>query len=176
MTHLAINNGPQSKYRSLNPILAEDTTSLRFDLKQKPSSSIVSSTYFAHHPSVAFSKPTHRMRLISRSFPWAIDINSGGQLTVGDVLEAMHAGLQEFIVESEWGFIVRHHRCKETVEHAMKVRVAEDPTADKRPKRIDYLGDATLFRGLEKDDDFAKAVVLPGAKIWTETWVIKLTS
>lgn len=175
MNYLAT-NGPQSKYRSLNPILAEDTTTLRFDLKQKPSISIVPSTYFAHHPSVAFSRSTHRMRLISKSFPWAIDINSGGQLTVGDVLEAMHAGLQESIVESEWGFIVRDNKSKETIENAMKVRVAADPTADKRPKRIDFLGDATLFRGLEKDDDFAKAVVLPGAKLWTETWIIKLTS
>lgn len=175
MDYLA-NNGPQSKYRTLNPILAEDTTTLRFDLKLKPSVSIYSSTYFTHHPTLAFSKPIQRMRLISKSFPWTIDINAGGQITVGDVLEAMYAGLQEFIVESEWGFIARDKKMKETVEKAMKARVASDPMADKRPKRIDYLGDATLFRGLEKDDEFATAMLLPSAKFWAETWVIKVIS
>jgi hypothetical protein len=114
------------------------------------------------------------MRLISRSFPWTIDIDSNGPITVGDVWDAMHLGLQQFIVESEWGFIARDEKLKVTVENAMKKRVAADPMADKRPKRIDLLGDATLFRGLEKDDDFAKTMLLPTAKAWSETWVIKL--
>lgn len=163
-----------SKYPSLNPILAEDTTILRFDLKEKPSQSIIASTYYAHRPSHVFIKPTQRMRLISKSFPWTIDIDSNAPITVGDVWDAMHVALQQHIVESEWGFICRDEKLKKTVENAMKARIASDPMADKRPKRIDLLGDATLFRGLEKDDDYTKAMLLPTAKAWSETWVIKL--
>jgi len=114
------------------------------------------------------------MRLISRSFPWTIDIDSNAPITVGDVWDAMHLALQEPIVDSEWGFIARDDKLKSMVEIAMKKRVAADPMADKRPKRIDMLGDATLFRGLEKDDEYAKSMLLPTAKAWSETWVIKL--
>jgi len=86
----------------------------------------------------------------------------------------MHFALQEPIVESEWGFIARDGKLREAVEAATKKRLAADPTADKRARRIDFLGDTTLFRGLEKDDDFAKQVLVPGGKGCSETWVIKL--
>jgi len=116
------------------------------------------------------------MRLISKSFPWTIDIDSGSPITVGDVWDALYYALQEPIVNSEWGFIARDVKLKERVENAMAQRVAADPMADKQPKRIDFLGETTLFRGLEKDDEFAKAMLLPGVKAWTETWVVKLIS
>ena len=116
------------------------------------------------------------MRLISKFFPWTIDIDSGSAITVGDVWDALYCALQEPIVNSEWGFITRDLKLKEQVENAMAKRVAGDPMADKRPKRIDFLGETTLFRGLEKDDEFAKAMLLPGSKAWTETWVVKLIS
>jgi hypothetical protein len=32
---------------------------------------------------------------------------------------------------------------------------------DKHYKRIDFLGDETIFGGLEKDDELEKAMVLP---------------
>jgi len=114
------------------------------------------------------------MRLISRSFPWTIDIDSNSTVTVGDVWDAMYLALQEPIVDSEWGFIARDEKLRKSVESAMKQRISADPMADKRPKRIDLLGDSTLFRGLEKDDEYARAILLPTAKAWSETWVIKL--
>ena len=86
----------------------------------------------------------------------------------------MYLALQEYIVDSEWGFITRDEKMRRIVENAMKKRISADPMADKRPKRIDLLGDSTLFRGLEKDDDYTKAMLLPTAKGWSETWVIKL--
>ena len=47
---------------------------------------------------------------------------------------------------------------------------------DKRPKRIDYLGDVTLFKGLERDEEFEKLRNVIQAQGVADTWVVKLTS
>ncbi|KAF9526912.1 hypothetical protein CPB83DRAFT_857195 [Crepidotus variabilis] len=172
----ANNQQRSAKYPSLNPILAEDTTLLRFDLKMKPSLAIMTSVYYSHRPMIVFAKQTQKMRLISKSFPWTIDIESLSPVTVEDVWEAMYGALQQPIMESEWGFIVRDGKKRKEIEGTMKKRLTADPNTDKRALRIDYLGETTLFRGMEKDDEFAKAALLPGAKSWLETWVIKLIS
>ena len=126
---------------------------------------------------IVFAKQTTQMRLISKSFPWTIDIDSASPITVEDVWEAMFGALQQPIVESEWGFIARDGKKAEEIEASMKKRLKADPNhSDKRALRIDYLGDATLFRGLAKDDDFAKTMLLPHAQPWAETWIVKLIS
>ncbi|KAF8149456.1 hypothetical protein B0H34DRAFT_733772 [Crassisporium funariophilum] len=172
---------PASQYRSpkhpnLNPTLAEDTTHLRFDIRQKPSNTILTSTYYSNRHAVALAKPTTHMRLVSKAFPWQIDIKSPANITCEDVWESLYMALQEPIADSEWGFIIKDKKHKETVENAAKKRVESDPNADKRPKRIDYLGDNTLFRGLDKDDDFVKLRLLPHSPGCAETWMIKLMS
>ena len=59
------------------------------------------------------------------------------------------------------------------MEAAAKKRLASLSSSDKQLKRIDYLGEAALFKGLEKDDDFVKLRLLPGDKSIPETWVVK---
>ncbi|KAF8800167.1 hypothetical protein BYT27DRAFT_7118072 [Phlegmacium glaucopus] len=165
-----------SKYPTLNPSLAEDTTLLRFDVKQKPSATLLASTYYANRHNVALATPTRHMRLVSKSFPWQIDIMTPTNVTCEDVWESLYTGLQLPIVDSEWGFIIKDAKQKEAMEAAMRKRIEADPNADKRPKRIDYLGNMTLFKGLEKDDNFVKLRVMPHSPGCTETWVIKLIS
>lgn len=97
-------------------------------------------------------------------------------VTCEDVWESLYAALQYPIVDSEWGFIIKDTKQKEVMEAAMKKRIEGDPNADKRPKRIDFLGNVTLFRGLGKDDDFIKLRLMPHSPVCGETWVIKLTS
>ena len=116
------------------------------------------------------------MRLVSKSFPWQIDILTPTNVTCEDVWESVYAALQHPIADSEWGFIVKDAKHREAMEAAMKKRIEGDPNADKHPKRIDYLGNVTLFKGLGKDDDFVKLRLMPYAPGCTETWVIKLTS
>jgi len=165
-----------SKYPSLNPSLAEDTTLLRFDVKQKPSATLLASTFYANRFHFALAAPTRHMRLISKSFPWQIDIMTSTNVTCEDVWESLYAALQQPIVDSEWGFIIKDAKQKAAMEAAMKKRIEGDPNSDKRPKRIDFLGNATLFKGLGKDDDFVKLRLMPHSPTCAETWVIKLTS
>jgi hypothetical protein len=102
------------------------------------------------------------MRLISKSFPWTIDIVSQDNIRCEVVWDALYSALQQPIVDSEWGFMIRGYGLRETVENAVKKRLtAGGVKGDKHYKRIDFLGDETIFRGLEKDDELEKAMVLP---------------
>ena len=62
------------------------------------------------------------------------------------------------------------------IKRARDKRLEQNPEDDVRPKRIDWLGDMTLFRGLERDDAFAKRILLPGKDEDMETCVIRLDS
>ncbi|TFK21894.1 hypothetical protein FA15DRAFT_623280 [Coprinopsis marcescibilis] len=166
-----------AKFPTLHPILANDTTKLRFDLKRNPQSEILASTYYSNRNLPAKATPTNKFRIISKSFPWSIDISPPGvNVTVGMVWDALYACLQEPIQDSEWGLIILDKKAKERIEAAAKKRTEADPSSDKRIKRIDYLGDVTLFKGLEKDDDYAKTRLMPTTQAWHDTWLVKLTS
>lgn len=97
-------------------------------------------------------------------------------MTCEHVWNALYNALQQPLVDSEWGFIVQDSKRLEVVKNAIKKRTDGNAKADKAPKRIDYLGDTTLFRGLEKDDDFVKTRMLPGTQPCKETWIVKLIS
>ncbi|KAH6897512.1 hypothetical protein BKA70DRAFT_1231465 [Coprinopsis sp. MPI-PUGE-AT-0042] len=171
------------KYPDLNPILAIDTTKLRFDIKHHPQSEILASTWYGYRTSPA-KAPQHGghatsyMRLISHKFPWSIDIKlpPGTNITCGIVWEAIYHALQQPLEDSEWGMIVMDRKARERVEGAMKKRMEAAPSSPPGPKRIDYLGDSTLFKGLEKDGEFIKLRTMPGEGVAPETWVLKITS
>ena len=106
-------------------------------------------------------------------------------ITCEDVWGSLCATLQQPIIDSEWGIIIKDEKQKEAIEAAMKKRIDSESESnankrykvidvDKRPKRIDYLGDMTLFKGLGKDDDFVKLRLMPHSPPCAETWVIKL--
>jgi hypothetical protein len=40
-------------------------------------------------------------------------------------------------------------------------------------KRVDWLGSHSLFKGLEKDEMFARGRMCPGTLEVSETWVVK---
>jgi len=79
--------------------------------------------------------------------------------------------LQEPIADSEWGIAVNDKSKKDTIEKAAKARHEKDK--DVRLKRIDWLGETTAFKGLERDEEFEKKRLLPGTQARKETWVIK---
>jgi hypothetical protein len=54
----------------------------------------------------------------------------------------------------------------------MKKRCEKD--VDSLYKRIDFLGENTLFKGLEKDDEFVKSRIMKGVENVSETWVVKI--
>ena len=75
-------------------------------------------------------------------------------------------------MDSEWGLIVGDAKQQKTIEKAAKKRV-NGTAGDKQLKRIDYLGDTTIFRGLYRDEEFERLRLLPGEKKCPETWVVK---
>lgn len=161
-------------------MLAVDTSILRFDLRSDPSG------FASHYPThgreaaVLNLKGPKFIRLMSKDFPWQIDIKpmEGNLLTCFDVWKGLYESLHQPIVDSEWGFIVNEKGALERVETTKKKRQEADKNSPAYPLRIDYLGDMTQFRGLEKDDDYAKKRYLPShlsAKC-DENWIVKLTT
>jgi hypothetical protein len=82
--------------------------------------------------------------------------------------------LQEPLADSEWGAAVVDKERREKILKAAKKRQEKDK--DKWLKRIDWLGETTLFRGLEQDADFEKLRLLPGVQACSETWVVRLSA
>jgi len=162
------------KYPNLNPILATDSTHVRWDVKTPPVSGILGSTFVSSRHQFALAQPTQHIRLMSKAFPWQIELVTPVNTTCEDIWTAVYNCLQQVIEDSEWGFISQDKRIRETIEKASKKRMERDNSADPRPRRVDYLGEATMFKGLEKDDDFAKVRLYPGHQPLAETWVIKL--
>ncbi|KDQ55748.1 hypothetical protein JAAARDRAFT_133386 [Jaapia argillacea MUCL 33604] len=174
-------NAPRSrKYPSLNPILASDTTLIRYDIRKEPSSSILASTFTQYRNERAISNPTNHLRLVCKDFPWVIEIKlpTGGLLTCEHVWQAIYNALQVDIVDSEWGILVvcggnnQEDRRKGMLKAAKKR--GDNSGGPVKMKRIDWLGDKTMFKGLDRDDGFAEKMIMPGTDRCDETWVIKL--
>lgn len=148
---------------------------LRFDLRKKPRTEINASTYHSNRHTLVHTKGFTHLRLISKSFPWTIDIVSPqGPITCEAVWDALFAGLQETVVDSEWGLIVGDKKKREAIEKAAKKRIESGQLSDRRLIRVDFLGDGTFFKGLEQDDDYRKLRLLPGEKPFPETWIVKV--
>lgn len=160
----------------LNPALAADTTNIRYDLRKPARDGIMLSTYQQIGLQPVFAEPTYEVRIISKAFPWTCDVRAptGSMVTCSAIFEGLYAMLQEPIVDSEWGIVVHDKAKKETIEKAAKARCEKDKKGKDAPlKRIDWLGEASAFRGLERDEEFEKKRLLPGSKACKETWVIK---
>ena len=76
-------------------------------------------------------------------------------------------------MDSEWGIVVIEKSKKETIEKAAKARHEKKKDKHMGLKRIDWLGETTAFKGLERDEEFEKKRLLPGSQGCKETWVIK---
>ena len=118
------------------------------------------------------AQPVKDVQLICREFPWVIRMK-GQWVTCGMVWESVHKALREPITDTDWGFITRDGNRGKTVEKAMKKRLEENPTDAAVPLRIDYLGDTTVFKGLERDNELVEKSLMPGKDKW-DTWVIRL--
>jgi len=163
------------KYPNLYPVLAADTTLLRYDVRTKPREAILASTYHANCFTPCLGSPTSHVRLISKAFPWTIDVkSSNGVITCEHIWDAIHAALQEPLADSEWGIAVVDRDRRDAILKAAKKRGEKDN--DVRLKRIDWLGDTTLFRGLEQDGEFEKERLLPRNQGCPETWVVRLSA
>jgi hypothetical protein len=166
------------RYPSLHPILAADTTQARVDVRFHSSSgkAIPDATYYAYRHAYATATQASHIRLISKDFPWSIDIKTtGNPVTCDDVWSALHTALQKSLADSEWGALSHDPSDAKKVQKAAKQRQSE-VDKDKTLKRVDWLADGFIFRGLEKDDDFAKRRLAYVDSECQETWVVKMVA
>ncbi|KIY65637.1 hypothetical protein CYLTODRAFT_424150 [Cylindrobasidium torrendii FP15055 ss-10] len=163
-----------SKHVDLHPILAADTTLVAYNVTTKPNAGINPYAYTqnAHYPSTRL--PTKCVRLVSLAFPWMIEVKGAGGVTVGMIWEALHAMFQVELQDSEWGAAILDRKIRTAIEKASKKRT--EGKKDTKLRRIDWLGDAVYFRGLDRDPEFEKARLLPGQDAVADTWVVKMST
>jgi len=155
-----------------------DTTQVDVDVRFHPSTeaAISNKTYYAtRHAFVTATQASH-VRLISKDFPWSIDVKTNGHpVTCGNIWDALHAALQEPLADSEWGALSHDPSRAKKVQKAAKQRQSE-VDKDKILKRVDWAGENFIFRGLEKDDEFAKRRLAYVDNECEETWVVKMVA
>ena len=149
-------------------------TLVRFDIRNAAREGIFGNTYLYYglQPALITEAPVTKIRLYSKAFPWTIDIVSEQHpITCRDIWDAIYDALQQDIEDSEWGVMVMEKKWRDAVEKAAKSRMERDPSS-KKLKRIDFLGDSTMFKGLEKDEVHEKVRLLPGTDACAETWFV----
>lgn len=189
-------------------MLATDTSRVRYDLRVPPVEGIEQGSFshgqvhFAlsrvrpyptttsHHSLINICvQPVATIRLISKEFPWQMDVQRGANtsITCENIWHGLHLMLQEPLADSEWAMLCLPAfggaKKREATERAAerrreKARSRGDYKAakDKALRRIDFLGVDTMFRGLEKDDDYAKKRAFPTQDECEEVWVMKTSS
>ncbi|KAG1851946.1 hypothetical protein F4604DRAFT_1496062, partial [Suillus subluteus] len=146
---------------------------MRYDIRKPPQVGIAPSTWQQISYVPALGMPTFKILIISKAFPWSIVISAptGSVITCGRILEELHKQLQRHIEGAEWAMVAVDRTRKEAVEKAARSRQEKDKI--NRLKRIDWLGDKTMFEGLERDKEFEKKRHLPGSVSVAETWVVR---
>jgi hypothetical protein len=163
------------RYPNLNPALAVDSTTVRYDVRKPAHEGVTAAVYGTYHQMPATATPVSHMRLYSSLFPWTVEIivPTGTPITCKTVWDAIHEALKPPIVDSEWGVLMESKKHRELMKKAMKERRERD--GDSYLKRIDWLGTSRTFMGLEKDDEFIRARLLPGVSECSETWMMKFS-
>lgn len=150
------------------------------DVRFDPSSeaAIPNATYYSYHHAHAAATQASHLRLISNDFPWLIDIKTNGHpVTCGDVWNALYAALQQPLADSEWGILSHDASKTRKVEKAVSHRQSEiDKDRTFGLKRVDWVEEKHIFRGLEKDDGFAKRRLAFADSECEETWVVKMAA
>ena len=155
---------------ALHPCIDARGVPLLFDARECPRRALPEHARFAGWS--VFPEPVRDLRLVARAFPWPIEIRSE-TVMCGTIWERVYNSLRTAVTEAEWALVCADPAKKRAVERAMRRRIERDPTSGDHPLRIDYLGDETMFMGLEKDETYVESVLLPG-KRKVETFVIKM--
>ncbi|KAG9310055.1 hypothetical protein JVU11DRAFT_10098 [Chiua virens] len=111
----------------------------------------------ATHPAV-----THmRIETVSEDplphFPWPIEITNAQGITCGDVFDAITRKFMEHVSEDEYGSWTPHRKTSAARGYHRRVRTLPDATKPGEVpntaiglRRLDYIGERVVFRGLEQ--------------------------
>ncbi|TDL21426.1 hypothetical protein BD410DRAFT_789868 [Rickenella mellea] len=147
----------------INDVLSPWTSPVVFDVRKLPQDGIAFSDARSAE-TAALGRPVllsraSAIRIISREFPWVIDIRRPANVPVTclDLLTEIHDMLAVEVEHSEWGGA-----------DAMKQRVIQRAHVGRTGSgtvgkilRVDWLGPKVLFLGLATDDGLVKARLLP---------------
>ncbi|KAI6040623.1 hypothetical protein EDC04DRAFT_1459517 [Pisolithus marmoratus] len=158
----------QSRYPRINAILAEDTTLIQYDVRRAPSCSLLLMVPQLGR-TLALPSPSSAIHIVSSEFPWSLDIPA--PVTCAAVFEGLYDMLQKPMTDSEWGSVVFGKSRYWTILAAAKARAETDGVM--KLKRIDWLGNMTAFKGLEKNPEFESTRRMPWMAPGPETWVVR---
>jgi len=135
-----------------------------------------------------------KIKLISPLFPWCIDIVHNPGITLEILMQQLHESLWNVATDAEWWATTDEHRTRMHAVYHNNIAAAsvapnshigyggvlEPPIRKARPpndaiRRIDWLLDRTILKGLEKDDEFI-SIRVPDPKFREETWIVSLGS
>lgn len=117
------------------------------------------------------------IRIISRAFPWTIEIQAPTRntaLTCQDILDQLHLFLYKFLLKREMHTATPEHQAalwiyfksNRTPADGLLARLLKDRCPSMR--KIDWLGKDTVFLGIDQDDDYVRQrvnIVLPGTYV-----------
>ena len=176
----------------LHSILDTSCTPLIWDVRKPPKElSVARSASRVYGPhSLSFpltSTASGHVVLLSKDFPWTIEIGPKNRaITAQDVLYAIYDKLQEDLDDVAWTFANRE--TQKDINRAWKRRLEtcsvtpgssisdatskEDKDKEDKPKNVDWLLKRFMFKGLYRDDRFAKKRLPPGSAFVPETWLV----
>lgn len=187
----------------LDHSLSADLCVHRFDVRYPPRENIPPHVLQAYGPRVAVMVPATEtapelpatyLRLISKALPWTIDVQhtrsgyfgvgqgepDGKPITCDYLWRKIHEALLQPLTHAEWALIADNEGDEkvDAMKAAAEARKAEGGDATLVVRRVDYLGDKTIFRGLKKSDELAEKRLLPGEEAYpgVQTWVLKFAA
>ncbi|KAG8963261.1 hypothetical protein FRC03_003207 [Tulasnella sp. 419] len=118
-----------------------------------------------------------KMRIVCKNLPWPIVVKNPTGVTIRDVLEALHTELQKPFTEGEWW--IAQDEDRKRVSDAWERGCAANSGLKRKKedglKRVDWLGDHTLFAGLSRtsrgDEELIKKRC-QDPKVQAECWVL----
>jgi len=148
---------------------------LIYDLRDFPERALVNTRPHpvplsdAHLDAPITSPPKNSIKVISKAFPWEIDVQSAAEdvpVTVGDLISAVHECLQKHISGSEWWIVTDLVRDKVSAQYvkncerssagnSRRYEVEKPREKSEGLLRVDWLLENIVMMGLEKDDAYA---------------------
>lgn len=147
---------------------------LIYDIRDFPEKAMVSTrpTYMGlseqHIDAPLTNPPTTKLRVISKAFPWEIEVESQDEtlpVTVGDLITTVHETMQKLISSSEWWIVTDSVREKVSAAYVKncdrssagnprRYEVEKPREKTEGLRRVDWLLDNVVMNGLERDDAF----------------------
>jgi len=169
------------------------TPHIHYDLRDSPHRALVTT-----NPQLSALSPGHLrasitnpavagIKIISKNFPWEIDVESdrsSAPITVEDVITSIHEALDKHIASSEWWIVTDEVRNRVAKQYERNCDASSGSSRHRgeveKPRhrsegvrRIDWLLDNFVMKGLEKDDAFIQKRI-PDRATRENTWSLVL--